>query len=263
MFATLIVLALAAVLFLFQWVLRRGGLWVAIAVYFVLPAACTAYWLRANDFGLFPWIKVYTVLFCACYGSVLRYTSLGERRVARWGIIVLLALNILEAVIVDVIEGGLANVVNAVAGLVLVVTLPRSADAVRVVRAEYRDLHLGVSRTWVVGYTVWNWAFVYLNYPQYTGHHIAVLSAALVVGAVDPRRWVQARAYTLGAYFIAITTFGPHMMELLDTSDWNVPGMGLGAAVLALLTATACVRFTIPTRTPRRCACVVRSGAVS
>jgi hypothetical protein len=233
------VLALAVVLFLLQAVVRRAGLWLATGVYFVLPAALTAYWLRANDYGLFPWVKVYTVLFCAFYGSVLRFTPLGQRRAARVFIPVLLGLNILEAAALGFIEGGFANVLNSVAGLALVATLPRTADAVRVA-GRTRDLHLGVSRLWVVGYTVWNWAFVYLNYPEFTGHHIAVLGAALVVGMIDPRRWTQARAYTLGGYFIAVLTFGP-LLGRIETSHWSDPRVALGAAIVSALVAAGCV----------------------
>jgi hypothetical protein len=215
--ALLTVPALTALLFLLQRVLSRAGLRLAVLVYFVLPAVLTADWLRVNGFGPFPWIKIYTVLFCACYGSVLRFTPLGERRAARLGITVLLGLNVLEAAALGVLEGGLANVLNAAAALGLIAALPWRAGAVRVVGTGRRDLHLDIPRLWVVGYTVWNWAFVYLNYPQYAGHHIAVLGAALVVGVIDPKRWVQARAFTPGGYFIAVTTFGPFLRGLLDT----------------------------------------------
>jgi hypothetical protein len=240
----LIVLVMTVVLFGLQELMRNAGPWVTAGLYLVLPLTLSTYWLQVNDFGLFPWIKVYTVLFCACYGSMLRFTSLGQRRSARGAVTVLLGLNILEAVALSLLEGGLANVLNSAAALVLIAALPRNADAVRVVATKRRDLHLDVSRLWVVGYTVWNWVFVYLNYPQYTGHHVAVLGAALVVGVIDPTRWVQARAYTLGGYFIAVTTFGPHLLGRLNTSDWNDPRLGLGSAVLALVLAAACVRPT-------------------
>lgn len=237
--ALLIVPALAAVLFLLQMAVRYAGLWPAVGLYLVLPAALTAHWLRVNDYGLFPWIKVYSVLFCAGYGSVLRFTSLGERWTARSFITALLALNILEAAALGFIEGGLANVLNAVAGLALVAALPRSANAIRIVGSA-RDLNLDISRLWVVGYTVWNGAFVYLNYPEFAGHHIAVLGAALVVGVIDPQRWTQARALTLGGYFIALLTFGP-LLGRLETSHWSDPQVGFGAAVTSLLVAAGCV----------------------
>jgi len=70
------------------------------------------------------------------------------------------------------------------------------------------------------------------------GEAVAVLGAALVV---NPKQWVQARAYALGGYFIALTTFGPFLYSLLDTSDWNAspgtwragPGVVVGGRVPA------------------------------
>jgi hypothetical protein len=265
--AILTVAALTVILYGLQWFARTAGPGPVSALYFVLPAALTAYWLRVNDFGPFPWIKVYSVLFCACYGSVLRFTALGNRRSARGAVTVLLGLNILEAATLGIIEGGLANVLNAGAALALIAALPRSAHAVRVIEADQRDLCLDIPRVWVAGYTVWNWAFVYLNYPQYTGHHTAVLGAALVVGVIDPTRWVQARAYTLGGYFIAVTTFGPYLRGRLDTSEWTDPQLGLIATVLALVLAAVCLGQWAVGREDRRvkcgCGCVLSRGAAT
>lgn len=235
-----IVLALTAFLFGLQRFLRFAGPWCSAIIYFVIPAVLTAYWLRVNDMGWFPWIKVYTVLFCGVFGSLVRYTTLGRRPWARFGITVLLAINILEAAVLSVVEGGTANYVNSIAALVLIAALPRRSDGVQVVASKERDLHLEMSRVWVLGYTAWNFSFVYMNYPQYTGHHIAVLASAMVAGLINPKLWVQARAYTLGAYFILMCTFGPFLLNLINTSDWTDSRVGLGVAVLALVFALGC-----------------------
>lgn len=50
----------------------------------------------------------------------------------------------------------------------------------------------------IVGYTLWNWVFVYLNYPELAGHHVAVLSAALTLACLDRGLRLQARAASLG-----------------------------------------------------------------
>lgn len=248
MWAILAVPALTAILLALHWFARNAGPWAVAALYMVLPATLTWYWLRVNDYGFFPWIKIYTVLFCACYGSVLRYSSLGERRSARRAITVLLGLNILEAATLSVIEGGFANLLNAAAALVLIAALPWRGDAVQVAETERRDLLLNIPRLWIVGYTVWNFAFVVVNYPQFTGHHIAVLGAALLIGLIDPKKWVQARAYTLGVYFIAVLTFRSSLHDRLDTSDWIDPRAGLAAAVLALLLSIASLSTEIRLR---------------
>jgi hypothetical protein len=241
--ALITVLALTAALFLIQDVLGRVGPWAIAGLYLAAPVALSAYWFRVNDFGPFPWIKVYTVLFCACYGTVLRFTALVNRASARFIITGLLALNILEATALDLIGGSLAHALNALAGLVLVATQPRSSHAVRIETAR-RELHYDLSRLWVLGYTVWNWTFVYLNYPELSGHHTAVLLSALIVGLADPRRWLQARAYTLGSIFIAQCTFFPFLLGQLETSNWSDTRLELIAAGAALVVALGCAART-------------------
>jgi hypothetical protein len=152
---------------------------------------------------------------------------------------------------VDLLERGPAHVLNAIAGLALIATLPRNAGAVQLVdEGRRRELHYDLSPLWIVGYTVWNWTFAYLNYPQFAGHHTAVLGAALLVAAINPQRWLQARAYTLGMHFIALLTFQPILPDWLDTSHWSDPLIGFGAAVASVLVAAGCVaqRLATPAR---------------
>jgi hypothetical protein len=240
--ALITVLALTAALVLLHEALRRTGPWPAAGLYLAAPVALTAYWLRVNDFGPFLWIKNYTILFCACYGTALRHTALVNRPAARSAVTVLLALNVLEAVALDLFAGGAVRALNAVAGVVLVAMLPWGADPARlVVCGRRRDGHYdGLSRLWIVGYSVWNWTFAYLNYPELAGQHGAVLLSALLVGLIDPRLWLQARAYTLGAYFIAFLTFSPLLADRFDTSSWSDPLVGGCAAVAALVIAGGC-----------------------
>ena len=58
------------------------------------------------------------------------------------------------------------------------------------------------------------------------------------------------RAYTLGGYLIALTTFGPFLCGLLDTSDWNDSRRGRGATILAFLLAAGYLRLTSTAATP-------------
>jgi hypothetical protein len=64
---------------------------------------------------------------------------------------------------------------------------------------------------WIIGYTLWNWVFVYLNLGlQGSILHIAVLGSALLVVFINKNRWLQARAATLGMYFIVFHSW-PHL----------------------------------------------------
>lgn len=239
--AALLVLALAAVLFALQHALWCSGPLAATGAFLVLPLALTPYWIRESGFDAFLWIKLFSIVFCLCYGSVVRFTQLNKWRAARLFITVLLALNILEAAALSLYEGGVANLLNTVAALALVLALPWNSNAATVDGGERREPHYHVSRLWLVGYTVWNAALVYLNYPELTGHTVAVLGVPLVVGLFDPRRWLFARAVTLGLYLFALASFRPWMMAQLDTTDWRDPTVGLLAALVSVAVAVLCV----------------------
>lgn len=236
MFVALQVIALTAALYLAQACLRRAGKWAVWGLFLAVPLALTPYWFRVNEFGPFVWIKFYTVFFCVGWGTAVRLTPLGDRPWARRTIPLLLGANILEATALDLIERGPAHHLNALAGLLLILTVPYSREATTIETTRRgRDVLCGTSRSWVVGYTLWNWTFVYLNYPVWVGHHTAVLLAALIVGVIDPRRWTQARASTLGGIFLATATGNAGLVSWLGTSHWSDPLLGVAAAVIAVV----------------------------
>ena len=158
----------------------------------------------------------------------------------------LLALNILEAVAVDLAALRAPQGLNAVAGILLVVTLPREPRVTRMGEAgRFKDLHYqGLSRGWIIGFTLWNWTFLYLNYPMLAGHHIAVLGTALAVGLVDPARWLWARMFTLATDLLLLATFGEFLLPRMDTSDWSDPSLEIAVAGMTLIVGTAIVHDT-------------------
>lgn len=246
------IVALTAFLFALQFVLRRSGPWVLWLAYGVIPVALTAYWVGINDIGPFLWIKLFSVLFCVCYGTAVRDTAAGKRSWARGMITVLLALNVLEAVALDCLGGSMAHALNAVAGLALVAALPRHLDMSRIVVNDHgHDIQFhGTSFRWIIGYSVWNWTFVYLNYPELAGHHIAVLFSCVLVGLLDSRLWLQARACTLGAHLMAMVTFPELIRSGLNTSSWSDPVVGLCAAFVSLSVAGSELRRRLAPATP-------------
>jgi hypothetical protein len=194
-----------------------------------------------NDLGPFSWFKYYTVFFCVCWGTALRFTSLGHRAWARSTIPLLLAVNIFEAVALDICGHGSAHALNAGAGLLLIATLPYGPDSTRIHSdGGCCDLHYQTSRAWVIGYTLWNWTFVYLNYPALTGHHTAVLAAGLIVTMIEPLRWGQTRASTLGVSLLFTATFYNGMVAWMGTSTWFDEQVGIVAAGFALMFMVGC-----------------------
>lgn len=212
-----------------QELLRRGGRWLAFLVFLVLPAALTPYWCAADMFDWFQWVKGYSVFLSAAWVAVLRSTRLGERPWARATIPLLLAANMLEAIARDASAGGAAHLLNAAAGVILVAAVPFGSTRTWI-DPHFRDMHSDTSRTWIIGYTMWNGTFVFLSYPQFFGHHIAVLAASLAVGLVAPHRWTQARVHTLGLHLLVSASFYPDIFDWLDTKSWTDEIGGLAAA---------------------------------
>ncbi len=242
MYVFLQIIVVTALLLLAQEALRRASRWAVWSVFLLLPLVFTPYWTRVNELGLFSWFKFYTVFFCVCWGTALRFTWLGNRAWARQSIPLLLAVNILEAVVLDLVGHGCAHALNAVSGLLLIATLPYGQNFTRIDSANcYRDLHYGIGQRWVIGYTLWNWTFVYLNYPLLAGHHTAVLAAGLIVAMYDPRRWTQTRASTLGVNLLFTATCYQDMVAWLDTSTWFDQQIAVVAAGFGFAFMTACV----------------------
>lgn len=213
------VIALTALLFFAQELLRNVGKWALWSLFLVVPVVLTPYWIAVNDFGPFLWIKCYSVYFCMCWGSAIRFTRLGGLSWARRTLPLLLAANILEATAVDLVERGMAHTLNGLVGLALVATLPYGMKSAQVdAESRCHDLRYGSTLRWICGYSIWNWTFVCLNYPALAGHHIAVLASALIVAVIDPHRWLQTRTCTLGLNLLAMASIHADMIVWLDAS---------------------------------------------
>lgn len=205
------------------------------AIFGVLPAVGTYHWIYNRGFDLFIWIKIYSIMICICWGTWYRFGKRDHLNWTRRSIVLLLLANVAEATVLDLFATGTANHLNAAAGLILVGSLlSRFPNTSVDHHSGKRCLLLNVPITWIIGYTLWNWTFVYLNYPAYLGHHTAVLAAALAVGLIDRRRWVQARAATLGVNLLWMACFPSQLLELSNTSSWSNPQIGTIVAIVSL-----------------------------
>lgn len=180
-----------------------------LAVPFILYTCWLLLW---GESDWFPWMKVFSIEVGIIVLSIYRNTSLGKHKFGQWVIYGLLATNIFEAVFRDVISGGAPNYLNAVAGVLLVLTLEKISSIHIDSKTKHKDLSWrGMTLQWIAGYTIWNWVFVYLNFGVESAiQHFAVLAAAFVVALIDRERWLQARVLTLGTYFIIFHTV-PHL----------------------------------------------------
>lgn len=187
----------------------------------VILFTCWMLLIGAEDW--FAWIKVFSVASGILVLSLLRITRLGKNgKLVQWTTYAFLTVNILEATIRDAVVGNVANYLNAVVGFLLIVTLEK-VSTIHIDKKEgHRDLHWsGMTLPWIVGYTLWNWVFVYLNFGfESSIAHVAVLMSAFLVVFRDKDRWLQARAFTLGMFFVVFHTF-PHLNPglLIDRSS--------------------------------------------
>lgn len=248
MWQLLVIALMTTAYFVVQDWLGRARLPVLWTIFFLIPLALTPYWFEVNGLGLFALVKIYTIMFCVCWAGWLRFTSMGDKPWLRRSIPLLLVANILEALIVELHGQGIAHVFNALAALLLIVTVPFSVRHVHVDRTDpHQTLRYNLPITWICGYTVWNWTFVYLNYPALTGHHTAVLSAALIVAILDPQKWLQARAATLGTNLILMATSYSSTLAVSDATSWFDESLAMAAASIAfaLMTMHALLKFNM------------------
>lgn len=225
------ILALFAGLFVTQELFHRYArfsLWFFIIASVVL-FPCWILLIGVDDW--FSWLKVLSIAIGIIVLSFFRTTRLGNTKWCQWIVYAFLVVNILEAVMKDIQSGDLANVLNAAAGILLVLTL----NKIHTIHIDknYQDLYWdSMSLAWIIGYTLWNWVFVYLNFGLESGlQHIAVLGSALVVAFTNKKRWLQARVFTLGTYFILVHSY-PHFANQLSPIAYFEP-FGIVAALIA------------------------------
>lgn len=245
MSSILIVVGLTALYLVAQEFLRRQRPLFMWTCFGLIPLAMTPYWFQSNDLDIFLLIKIYSIMFCICWAVWLRYS---EQRSNPWllrSIGFLLAANILEAVSVDLLKSDWSHHLNALSGVLLTLTLPFVLKRTTIQNTKHRDLRLDIPLPWIVGYTGWNWVFVYLNYPSFTGHHFAILAAALIVALVDRQRWVQARAATLGLSLLPTASNYSGMLSIIDATSWFDEAVAGTAAivVVAWIATHVCVTF--------------------
>lgn len=219
----LAIVLLMAVLLLINEVTRKSKT-LSILAYGVLPILL-AVLIFGDILGSptgktwFPWVKVVSALL-GVYGFMLiRFTKLEKSKFAVFYPISILAINIAEAVYRELqvymqyttmqvdaggilILGGTWNILNAIAGILCIVTLTGFAG-IKVSKDKSKDM-IWPDMTWIyiVGYTLWNFAYVYnclSTRAMYAG--FTILTAAIVAELFFKRgAWLQHRAQTLALY---------------------------------------------------------------
>lgn len=202
-----------------QEIIRRHTL-IGWVTFLVLPVVLLHMWLltHGEDFNWFIWAKVYSVCLGCCVILLYRFSNIGQQSgIITYVLWAILALNIIEAVGQDIEGMSLPHLLNAAAGVLVMVTIPRPQYLYVDTKSQFRDMKWDMPITWILGYTFWNWLFIYLNWPDAAFRHIAVLGAPLFIAFFYNReRWMQTRAFTLAIFVIIKFTYDPLLHHYMD-----------------------------------------------
>ncbi|MEH6465075.1 MAG: DUF5692 family protein [Shewanella psychromarinicola] len=187
--------------------------WSNYVLWFLLPIVLIPLWSSYGITYWFKWVKLYSVIFAAGLFTLIRFTKIGNMKWAKFGAAAFLAVNIAEAVTQDFTMGNMANILNAIGGVLSIITLTGWA-MIAADKSKQQDMIWPAMTTfWIIAYDVWNIVFVYLNFPgSATAQAMVLLAATLPALFVKKGTWLQARAFTLAGSFMYYFCF-PFMYE--------------------------------------------------
>lgn len=220
--------------------LARRNKWFSVILFIALPIILTIFvWpitagANSSVGTWFHWAKVYSSL-AGCVGFMgIRYIKGWDKN--KYILLfppLILALNILEAVIRDfqcyglngvidgvVMVGGPWNIMNGIAGILNIITISGWAGII-ISKDKSKDmLWPDMMWFWVIAYDIWNFAYVY----NCVSDHAFYAGAALLVSCTIPAffikkgAWLQHRAQTLAIWMMFVMCFP----AFVDTSMFAV-----------------------------------------
>ncbi|MFT5879431.1 MAG: hypothetical protein ACI86X_000534 [Moritella sp.] len=190
--------------------LSRRYKYVSILLYCVIPIAFLPMWMDNGITLWFKWAKLYSPIIATVWFIVVSHTKLGSKNWAKFLVAAILIINIFEAVGQDFSIGFLPNTLNALGGILSIITLSRWKEIGPDNSKERDTLWPGMTLFWIIAYDIWNITFVYLNFPDLVVINIAVLLACTLPAIyIKKGTWLQARAFTLSLFMIYYFTFTP------------------------------------------------------
>ncbi|WP_051202209.1 DUF5692 family protein [Ferrimonas senticii] len=210
--------------------------WPTVVIFFVLPIALIPLWASYEVSYWFKWVKLYSVVGACVLFTLIRYTKVGEFKWAKFAAAAFLGINIAEAVMQDFSMGYTANVLNAIGGIFSIVTMTGWAY-IHAREDKVRDMVWpAMTSFWIIAYDVWNFAFVYLNFPGSATAQFMVLTAATIPSLLIAKgTWLQARAFTLALsfmYYFSNPAFYESNVVMLPRNDELMLALGLLSFVL-------------------------------
>lgn len=233
---------------MFSWAIEKTK-WLFLAVFAVLPIIAIGIWA---DSPHIPWttlVKFSTILACALWLWVIRFTTWFSFKTTVNIAYALLAINIGEVALMDAYYG---NWMNALAGAFLLFGIP-SVRHIKLApdEAGTKQFSWSMPWLWIISYTLWNWTFVANFFPQSVITQGAVLLTPLTIAAMlGTDHWAKARVYSLALYLIACFTIVP-TLAIMDISPFALRPETLSlinAASMILALAAMVGRYALPLR---------------
>lgn len=214
---------------------RRSRNW-SLFLFVAVPVLLTPYWLYMGNevSNWFVWVKVYSALAGSIGFMVIRFTNFADKN--KWFLAfppIILAVNILEAVLREyqvasingisdglLLVGGTWNYVNAIAGILNILTICGWVGIYAATRKNSRDMIWpDMLWFWIIAYDLWNFAYIY----NCLTANVLYTGVALLLSCTIPAlwwakgAWLQHRAHTLAFWAMFMMTFPYTFTESLFT----------------------------------------------
>jgi|GEM_PF-6678464 hypothetical protein len=211
----LLVVAFFLALTLASWAVEKTK-WLYLVIFFALPIAAFGYWLDTPGIAWTSMAKLATILLCAIWLWLIRFTNWFSMKTVVNVSFSLLVLNIGEVSLVDAYGG---YWMNALAGLFLLFAIP-SLSGIKLAPDETgtKNFTWQIPWLWIASYTLWNWTFIVNFFPQSVFTQGAVLLAPILIAAVMGREhWIKGRVHSLSLYLMMAFTWLP-VFAMMDIS---------------------------------------------
>lgn len=180
----------------------------------------------ANRDSWFEWMKILSVLLPMVIVSLARLAVFDDKKGTFWEIFkkpwtmwflfFILALNITEASIRDWEFG---NHMNALAGFLLILTIPFAGKFWRIEKDVCGDLIVDFPLGWCFLYTTWNAAFLLGCIPDEFAGGLAILIACELYSLFGRHDlYIMGRIYTLAFFVLQLGT--TDVLPFMDSSAW-------------------------------------------
>ena len=214
--------------------IARINKWTALFLFVLVPVVLTIFvWPQTAGAGSstgtwFHWAKVYSALAgCLGFLAIRNIKGLSTNQIALFFPPLILAINILEAVVRDfqcygmdgifdgvTIIGGPWNIMNGIAGILNIITIT-GWMGIMISKDKHKDMVWpDMLWFWIIAYDLWNFAYVY----NCVSDHAFYAGAALLISCTIPAfilkkgAWLQHRAQTL-AFWMMFTMAFPYFVD--------------------------------------------------